>query len=153
MLRKATIPAAITAAVAALAVTAMAARPGGPGYYGGTFKGNVGYVAIHAEKNQDIGDEVIDTGRVQYSCKGKAVSVAAPASFKPVPVASDGSFEVKYKGDIVNGAGKKTGMKGAVRIAGRFRRPKLVRGVASVKNRGCGQKARKFTARGPQTEG
>jgi hypothetical protein len=142
--------ATLTAAAAALAATALAAQPSGPGTYGGTFKGGVGYVSIHAEKNQDIEVEAV---RVQYSCKGKGAAVATPAGFKAVPISSDGRFVAEFTGAITNEQGDKTGARGRVRVAGRFRTPKLVRGVAGVKSGKCGMKKRSFAARGPQVEG
>jgi hypothetical protein len=148
------VPAAtLTAAVGMLAATALAAQPSGPGLYGGTFKGNKGYVSIHAEKNQDIGAEVIGSARLQYACNGKGAAVATPASFKPVQISSDGRFVIEFKGDITNEQGGKTGKEGRVRIVGRFRTPKLARGTARVKSKSCRLKERRYTVRGPQVEG
>jgi hypothetical protein len=146
--------ATVLAALAGLlAAAAFAAQPTGSASYGGTFKGGKGYVSIHAEKNQDIEVEVIDTASVQYACKGKAATVGTPKSFKPVPISSDGRFVIKYRGDILNEQFKKTGKKGRVRIVGRFKSAKLARGRARVRNKTCAQKERAYTVRGPQIEG
>jgi hypothetical protein len=144
------VPAATLAvAIGALAATAMAAQPSG-GSYGGTFKGNRGYVSIHAEKNQDI---EVEYARVEYTCKGRGAAVETPASFKPVTISSKGRFVIEFKGAITNEQAQKTGKQGRVRIVGRFRTPKVARGTARVKSRSCGLKERRYTIRGPQVEG
>jgi hypothetical protein len=141
--------AALTAIAGILAATALAAQPAASSSYGGTFKGNKGYVSLFVGK----GGATITYARVQYACKGKGAAVEAPSDFKPVPISSKGRFVIKFKGDITNEQAQKTGKQGRVRIVGRFRTSKLARGTARVRSKSCAKKSRRYTVRGPQVEG